>query len=331
MTYRCHKNGPLGLRGPKSREVPGALWKERTHNSHLQISVLAFVVVVIDNIAICRETGIPNIYQKLLISSWRPLCIFSTALLTPLVILPRAETVEWPEATLWALTISFLKNHLFIWLCQVSWTMQVLSSIWTLQLPCTRISVVAACRLSCSVVYGILALQLGIKPMSPALQGNFLYTAVPGKSQQSLLITNSSIALSSTHLSPATLVDPMLLFSRQVLSGSSATLWTVSRQAPLSMGFPRQEYCSGLSFPSPGDLLNPGIELAFPALAGGFFTTEPPGMLTTWTNTPVDPTTWQARCLYRFDTNKSKLIRRFPQNSNLSYFFVTSYPLGSVL
>ena len=43
------------------------------------------------------------------------------------------------------------------------------------------------------------------------------------------------------------------------------------------MGFPRQEYWSGLPFPSPGDLPNPGIKPASLALAGGFFTTEPPG------------------------------------------------------
>ena len=48
-------------------------------------------------------------------------------------------------------------------------------------------------------------------------------------------------------------------------------------QAPLSMGFPGQEYCSGLQFPSPRDLPDPGIEPVSPALAGGFFTTEPPG------------------------------------------------------
>ena len=54
-----------------------------------------------------------------------------------------------------------------------------------------------------------------------------------------------------------------------------ATLWTVAHQAPLSMGFFRQEYCRVLSFPPPGDLPNPGIETessASPALAGGFFT-----------------------------------------------------------
>ena len=51
----------------------------------------------------------------------------------------------------------------------------------------------------------------------------------------------------------------------------------VAHQAPLSMGFSRQEYWSGLPCPPPGDLPNPGIEpvsLTFPALAGGFFTTS---------------------------------------------------------
>ena len=45
------------------------------------------------------------------------------------------------------------------------------------------------------------------------------------------------------------------------------TPWTVARQAPPSMGFPRQEYWSGLSFPSPEDLTDPGIKLLSPALA----------------------------------------------------------------
>ena len=57
----------------------------------------------------------------------------------------------------------------------------------------------------------------------------------------------------------------------------SATLWTVASQAPLSMGFSRQEYWSGLPFPPPGDLPDPGIEPtspSSPALAGGFFTTS---------------------------------------------------------
>ena len=55
------------------------------------------------------------------------------------------------------------------------------------------------------------------------------------------------------------------------------TPWTVAHQAPVSIGFPMQEYWSGLPCPSPGNLPDPGIEPVFPALAGGFFTTEPPG------------------------------------------------------
>ena len=55
------------------------------------------------------------------------------------------------------------------------------------------------------------------------------------------------------------------------------TLWTVARQAPLSMGISRQEYGGGLPFPSPGELPDPGFKPKSPALAGGFFTTEPPG------------------------------------------------------
>ena len=64
------------------------------------------------------------------------------------------------------------------------------------------------------------------------------------------------------------------------MSDSFVTRWTVTCQAPLSMGFSRQEYWSGRLFPSPGDLPNLGTETtspAFPELAGGFFITEPPG------------------------------------------------------
>ena len=55
------------------------------------------------------------------------------------------------------------------------------------------------------------------------------------------------------------------------------TLWTVIHQAPLSLGFSMQKYLSELPFPPPRDLPNPRIEPGSPALAGGFFTTEPPG------------------------------------------------------
>ena len=66
---------------------------------------------------------------------------------------------------------------------------------------------------------------------------------------------------------------PLLCENKIVLKKDSikmyptlATLWTVARQAPLSMGFSRQEYWSGLPFPTPGDLPDPGIEPRFPAL-----------------------------------------------------------------
>ena len=71
-----------------------------------------------------------------------------------------------------------------------------------------------------------------------------------------------------------------------------ATLWTVVHQAPLSMGFSRQEYWSGLLCPSPRNISDPGIEppsLMYAALAGGFFTTS---------------TTWEATDFYDTRINK---------------------------
>ena len=59
-----------------------------------------------------------------------------------------------------------------------------------------------------------------------------------------------------------------------------ATPWAVACQAPLSIGFPRQEHCSELPFPPPGNLPDPGTEpmsLMSPALAGGFLPLAPPG------------------------------------------------------
>ena len=53
------------------------------------------------------------------------------------------------------------------------------------------------------------------------------------------------------------------------------TPWTVAHQAPLSIGFPRQEYWSRLPFPPPGDFPSPGNEPTSPVLAGRFSTTEP--------------------------------------------------------
>ena len=92
------------------------------------------------------------------------------------------------------------------------------------------------------------------------------------------------------------------------------TLWTVACQAPLSLGFSRQEYWSRLPFPPPGDLPNPGIEPTFLmslALAGGFFTTS---------------ATWEAQVLCYFDFRDSF---GFPKNVSLGKknSFISSYPV----
>ena len=71
----------------------------------------------------------------------------------------------------------------------------------------------------------------------------------------------------------AQLLSPILFF---------ATPWSIACQAPLSMEFPRQGNWSQLPFPSPGDLPDPRIYPAAPALAGGVFTTEPLGKHWVW-------------------------------------------------
>ena len=73
-----------------------------------------------------------------------------------------------------------------------------------------------------------------------------------------------------------------LIFSKVKVKSLShvrlfATPWNVTYQAPLSMGFSRQEYWSGLPFPSPGDLPNPGIKLWYPALQADALPSDPPG------------------------------------------------------
>ena len=65
--------------------------------------------------------------------------------------------------------------------------------------------------------------------------------------------------------------------SRSVMSDSFVTPWTVDHQAPLSMEFLRQEYWTGLPFPSLGDLPDPGIKPRSPALQADYLPSEPPG------------------------------------------------------
>ena len=91
-----------------------------------------------------------------------------------------------------------------------------------------------------------------------------------------MTVSGSLSAPSSDEMANSTICCCFLLFSHSVVSDSLATPWTVACQAPLSMEFSRQESWSGLPFPPPGDLPDRAIEPTSPALAGGFFTTEPP-------------------------------------------------------
>ena len=84
------------------------------------------------------------------------------------------------------------------------------------------------------------------------------------------------------HLNPGLQVSSEAPVHACVLSRFSriqlyAILWTVARQAPLSMGFSRQEYWRGLPCPPPGDLPYPGTEPESPALQADSLPTEPPG------------------------------------------------------
>ena len=87
--------------------------------------------------------------------------------------------------------------------------------------------------------------------------------------------------------------------------------WTLAHQAPLSMELSRQEFWSGLPFPTPGDLPDPGMEsssLVSPALAGGVFTTAPPGEL--------DECEFKVR-LFRLSMEASLLTLAKPQGAHL--------------
>ena len=96
--------------------------------------------------------------------------------------------------------------------------------------------------------------------------------------------------------------------------------WTIACQAPLSMGFPRQEYWSGLVFPTSGDLPDPGIKPASPAasaaLAGEFFTAEPLGKLTNYTsysnslNISVQLPFLSSRCKMRIEIPDPCILER---------------------
>ena len=110
-----------------------------------------------------------------------------------------------------------------------------------------------------------------------------------------------------------------------------------AHRASLSMGFPRQEYWSGLPFPSPGDLPDPRTEPASPALAGGFFTSEPPGKpiyfffcsSTIHNNQKVETTQvsvseWMIECRTGWDSEQKVFLK-------IGKLLFNCFPRGSVV
>ena len=148
-----------------------------------------------------------------------------------------------------------------------------------------------SCGTQASLLQGMWGLpRWGLKSVSPALAGGFFTTEPPGKPLQVLsclifktrtlnnLPKNYQLVCRQAQiqtqinliLKPYKVKVKVKSLSRVQLF---ATPWTVAHQAPPSMGFSRQEYWSGLPFPSPGDLLEPRS----PALQADTLTSEPPG------------------------------------------------------
>ena len=89
----------------------------------------------------------------------------------------------------------------------------------------------------------------------------------------------------------------------------SASPWTVVHQAPLSMGLSSQEYWSGLPFPTPGNLANPGIKLTSPSLAGGFLVIL--GILGIFWHSGVSGKRLRSVVLFKTALGKSKATQLF--------------------
>ena len=126
----------------------------------------------------------------------------------------------------------------------------------------------SSCSMACEIPVPWPELELA----TPVLQGRLSTTRPPRSPCLNLLPLQD-------YYNACTLIHSVL--SRVWLS---ATLWTVVCQASLSIGFPRQECWSVLPFPPTGDLPYTGIKPASSALAGRFFTTEPPGKPITMRN-----------------------------------------------
>ena len=97
------------------------------------------------------------------------------------------------------------------------------------------------------------------------------------RNEKTLIIAENTRVMTAYQKFKQTIFFPLHIVLHHSVVSDSAKLWTVVSQAPLSLGFSKHKYWSGLPFPSPGHLPNPGIKAASPELAGSFFTTEPSG------------------------------------------------------
>ena len=114
-----------------------------------------------------------------------------------------------------------------------------------------------------------------------------------------------------------------------------ATQWTVAPEAPLSMGFSRQEYWCGLSCPPPGNLPHPGTEptsLKSPPLAGGFFTTNATWEALSVTNSIVHGFTWRTNFFpFHLQSHCWVTCKLFPSSSSyvagILTLVITTFPI----
>ena len=166
-----------------------------------------------------------------------------------------------------------LLEHSYMKICKVRWGSNMCSCSVTKS--CLALCNPMDCTLPGFSVHGIsqaripewvaisfsrlIFLTQALNPMSSALAGGFFTTKPPGKP--------------NVWWSEVKWLSHVWLF---------ATPWTAAYQAPPSMGFSRQEYWSGLPFPSPGDLPNPGIEPRSPALWADTLPSKPPGKPNVW-------------------------------------------------
>ena len=125
------------------------------------------------------------------------------------------------------------------------------------------------------------AIYKSLHPLAPASQST--HSSSPSSLEESAPIT-SLLSMSAILFLFTDRFAMLSCFSHVQLC---ATPWTVARQAPLCIGFSRQEYWSGQPFPSPEDLPNPGIKPRSPALQADFLSAKPQGKPNSWSEQPI--------------------------------------------